>query len=240
MHNLCFYQDQITPTPALVQESKGSLQSILSELATQLCSLLKSNREDVTQIESARVLGNLTRNEKARKYFCKAKGLKLIVRILKNPATNHIYDLKACTIGILVNLLGDMENRLPLIQLKGPEILLNLLRDSLQQHEDWFMSTIICQAFWNLFIDTPHLEDLCGEAMLDELSDLLAEYLDEEKVMKNLQITGQHQMWEDFAVVSTDLLERLQSNYDQQSDGVFSLETSDLENDEDDVHIEGI
>ncbi|KAM7349358.1 armadillo repeat-containing protein 2 isoform 2-T2 [Cochliomyia hominivorax] len=239
LHNLCFYQDKITSTPAHVTESKGSLQSVLSVLAAQLCSILKTNREEVTQTEITRVLGNLTRNEKARKSFCKSKGLKLVVEILNNVATSQLYDLKACTIGILVNLLGDMENRLPLIQLKGPEILLQLLRDALQQHADWFLATIISQAFWNLFIDTPHIEDVCSETTLDELSDLLAEYLDEESIQRNNNDVLP-QMWEDFAIVSTDLLERLQSNYDQQSDGVVSLEASDFENDEDDVYIEGM
>ncbi|KAI8128073.1 Armadillo repeat-containing protein 2 [Lucilia cuprina] len=240
LHNLCFYQDKITSTPAHVIESKGSLQSVLSDLAAQLCSILKTNRDEVTQTEITRVLGNLTRNEKARKSFCKSKGLKLVVEILANDATRHLYDLKACTIGILVNLLGDMENRLPLIQLKGPEILLELLRDALQQHSDWFLATIISQAFWNLFIDTPHIEDVCSEVTLDELSDILAEYLDEEKILKNYNNESLPQMWEDFAIVSTDLLERLQSNYDQQSDSIVSLEASDFENDEDDVYIEGM
>ena len=216
------------------------MHSILPELSTYLCSILRSNRDETTQTEITRVLGNLTRNEKARKSFCKSKGLKLVVEILKANATDHLYDLKACTIGILVNLLGDMENRLPLIKLKGTEVLLNLLRDALQHHGDWFLATIISQAFWNLFIDTPHIEDVCSEATLDELSDILAEYLDEEKVLRNNCNANVPQMWEDFAIVSTDLLERLQSNYDQQSDGVTSLEASDMENDEDDVYIEGM
>lgn len=239
LHNLCFYQDKITSTPSHVIESKGSLQSVLSELAALLCSILKANREEITQTEITRVLGNLTRNEKARKSFCKSKGLKLVVEILNNAATSHLYDLRACTIGILVNLLGDVENRLPLLQLKGPEILLQLLRDALHQHADWFLATIISQAFWNLFIDTPNIEDVCSESTLDELSDLLAEYLDEEKILRNNN-DSLPQMWEDFAIVSTDLLERLQSNYDQQSDSVVSLEASDFENDEDDVYIEGM
>lgn len=212
----------------------------MPELAAQLCSILKSNRQELTQTEVTRVLGNLTRNEKARKTFCKSKGLKLVVEILNNSERIQLYDLKACTIGILVNLLGDTENRLPLIQLKGPEILLELLKDALQQHADFFLATIISQAFWNLFIDTPNIEDVCLETTLDELSDILAEYLDEEKILKIYENQPIPQLWEDFAIVSTDLLERLQSNYDQQSDSVASLEASDIENDEDDVYIEGM
>lgn len=240
LHNLCFYQDQMATTPSMAQESQGSLRSILPDLATQLCSVLKNSQDQMSQVEAARVLGNLTRNEKARKYFCRAKGLKLIVKVLNNPQTKEIHDLQACTIGILVNLLGDIENRMPFIHLKGPQILLDLLVDALKTHEDWFMSTIICQAYWNLFIDTPHLEDLCDESTLDDLIDLLSEFLDDDKLMQMDQVFTQHQVWEDFTMVSTYLLDHLQTHYGQQSEGVHSLEPSDLENDEDDVYIDGI
>ncbi|XP_013105207.2 armadillo repeat-containing protein 2 [Stomoxys calcitrans] len=240
LHNLCFYQDQITTTPSSVQEAQGSLRSVLPDLATQLCGVLKNAQDELSQVEAARVLGNLTRNENARKYFCRAKGLKLVVKILSNPQTKEIHDLQACTIGILVNLLGDIDNRMPFIQLKGPQFLLELLIDALKQNEDWFMGTIICQAYWNLFIDTAHLEDVCDDTTLDDLIDLLSEYLDDDKLLQMDQMFSQHQVWEDFTMVSSYLLDHLQSHYGQQSEGLQSEGASDLENDEDDVYIDGI
>ncbi|XP_073833289.1 armadillo repeat-containing protein 2 [Musca autumnalis] len=242
LHNLCFYQDQISTTPSMVQESKGSLRSILPDLATQLSAVLKNSQDEMSQVEAARVLGNLTRNEKARKYFCRAKGLKLVVKILSNPKTKEIHDLQACTIGILVNLLGDVENRMPFIQLKGPQILFDLLHDALKQREDWFMSTIICQAYWNLYIDSIHLEDMCHDNTIDDIIDLLSEYLDDDKLLQMEEMLNQHQVWEDFTMVSSYLLDHLQFHYHQQSEGVNSMEeASDVdENDEDDVYIEGI
>uniref|UniRef100_A0A1I8MQS6 Uncharacterized protein n=1 Tax=Musca domestica TaxID=7370 RepID=A0A1I8MQS6_MUSDO len=243
LHNLCFYQDQMASTTAatMVQESKGSLRSILPDLATQLSAVLKNSHDEMSQVEAARVLGNLTRNEKARKYFCRAKGLKLVIKILGNPKTKEIHDLQACTIGILVNLLGDIENRMPFIQLKGPQVLFDLLNDALKQREDWFMSTIICQAYWNLFIDSIHLEEMCDDNTIEDLIDLLSEYLDDDKLLHMDEMLNQHQIWEDFTMVSTYLLDHLQSHYQQQSEGINSMEASDMdENDEDDVYIEGI
>ncbi|XP_061387302.1 armadillo repeat-containing protein 2-like [Musca vetustissima] len=242
LHNLCFYQDQMATTPSMVQEAKGSLRSVLSDLATQLSGVLKNSQDEMSQVEAARVLGNLTRNEKARKYFCRAKGLKLVVKILSNPKTKEIHDLQACTIGILVNLLGDVENRKPFIQLKGPQILYELLHDALKQREDWFMSTIICQAYWNLFIDNINLEEM-GDAdhIIDDIIDLLSEYLDDDKLLQMDEMLNQHQIWEDFTMVSSYLLDHLQSHYQQQqgSEGLNSMEASDMD-DEDDVYIEGI
>ncbi|KAL9883391.1 armadillo repeat-containing protein 2 [Glossina fuscipes fuscipes] len=243
LHNLCFYQDKNIATPDLVMDSQGSLQSILPELTSDLCKSLKLCRDEMLQVEIARVLGNLTRNEKARKQFSAAQGLPVILQILNSPVNNEIYDLKACTIGILVNVLGDIENRKPFFDLKGPQILLVLLRHvTMQQAADWFLATIIYQAFWNLFIDTQHIEELCSSSILDELSDMLIDHLDEEKFAKTSTDDLPADVWENFALVATDLLERLQTNYDQLNGGsMLSLtNTNDYDNDEMDVYIERI
>uniref|UniRef100_A0A1A9WVC8 Armadillo repeat-containing protein 2 n=1 Tax=Glossina brevipalpis TaxID=37001 RepID=A0A1A9WVC8_9MUSC len=242
LHNLCFYQDKNSSSPALVMDSQGSLQSLLPELTNGLCKSLKYCREDMLQVEIARVLGNLTRNEKARKQFSTAQGLPVILQILSNPVNNEIYDLKACTIGILVNVLGDLENRKPFLELNGPEILLVLLRNVIVHHPaDWFLATIVCQAFWNLFIDTQHIEELCASSILDELSDLLVDHLDEEKYAKtSIDDDLPTDLWENFALVATDLLERLQTNYEQLNESMLSLTNNDGydDNDENDVYIE--
>ncbi|XP_053948495.1 armadillo repeat-containing protein 2 [Anastrepha ludens] len=212
LHNLCFYQEQ-NSTPAQVMVAKGSLQCVLGDLATALFYALKTCRDEASQVETARVLGNLTRNDKARRYFCRNGGLTLLVQQLSATNANQAYDFKACAIGVLVNLLGDAENRAPFMQHKGTELLYTLLGAALQE-EDWFLSTIICQALWNLLIDASDVADVCQEQVLDDVCDLLVDYLDEERLFEHS--TRPDAVWEGFAVVATDLLERIQASYDKQ------------------------
>ncbi|XP_017483499.1 PREDICTED: armadillo repeat-containing protein 2 [Rhagoletis zephyria] len=212
LHNLCFYQEQ-NNTPAQALTAKGSLQCVLGDLATALFYALKSCRDEASQVETARVLGNLTRNDKARRYFCRNGGLALIVQQLSATNTSQAYDFKACAIGVLVNLLGDAENRAPFMQHKGPELLHTLLGAALQE-EDWFLATIICQAMWNLLIDASNVADVCQEQILDDICDLLVDYLDEERLFEHS--TRPDAVWEGFAIVATDLLERIQASYDKQ------------------------
>ncbi|XP_039962584.1 armadillo repeat-containing protein 2 isoform X2 [Bactrocera tryoni] len=212
LHNLCFYQEQ-NSTPAQVLAAKGSLQCVLGDLATALYYALKTCRDDASQVETARVLGNLTRNDKARRYFCRNGGLTLVVKQLSAGAASQAYDFKACAIGVLVNLLGDAENRAPFMQHKGAELLYTLLAAALQE-EDWFLATIICQALWNLLIDANNVADVCQEQVLDDVCDLLVDYLDEERLFEHS--TRPDVIWEGFAVVATDLLERIQASYDKQ------------------------
>ncbi|XP_028897175.2 armadillo repeat-containing protein 2 [Zeugodacus cucurbitae] len=212
LHNLCFYQEQ-NSTPAQVLAAKGSLQCVLGDLATALYYALKTCRDDASQVETARVLGNLTRNDKARRYFCRNGGLALVVKQLSAGVASQAYDFKACAIGVLVNLLGDAENRAPFMQHKGAELLYTLLGAALQE-EDWFLATIICQALWNLLIDANNVADVCQEQVLDDVCDLLVDYLDEERLFEHS--TRPDVVWEGFAVVATDLLERIQASYDKQ------------------------
>nr|XP_014088411.2 armadillo repeat-containing protein 2 [Bactrocera oleae] len=212
LHNLCFYQEQ-NSTPAQVLAAKGSLQCVLGDLATALYYALKTCRDDASQVETARVLGNLTRNDKARRYFCRNGGLTLVVKQLSAGDASQAYDFKACAIGVLVNLLGDAENRAPFMQHKGAELLYTLLGAALQE-EDWFLATIICQALWNLLIEANNVADVCQEQVLDDVCDLLVDYLDEERLFEHS--TRPDVIWEGFALVATDLLERIQASYDKQ------------------------
>ncbi|XP_067635214.1 armadillo repeat-containing protein 2 [Eurosta solidaginis] len=255
LHNLCFYQEQNTGTPAQVLAVKGSLQCVLGDLATALFYTLKTCRDDASQVEAARVLGNLTRNDNARHYFCHNGGLELLIQQLSIKKNSEAYDFKACAIGVLVNLLGDIENRLPFMQYKGAELLHSLLAVALQE-EDWFLATIICQAFWNLLIDAHDVTDVCREQILDDVCDLLIDYLDEERLFE--QSTRPDLIWEGFTVVATDLLERIHASYDKQekeeaeaealqemqqkSNAIYGINDvkgdKEINDDEDDVYIE--
>ncbi|KAH8273267.1 hypothetical protein KR018_001046 [Drosophila ironensis] len=256
LHNLCFYQDKQPATHPLAQ---GSLQSLIDELSGSLAKVLAACQTSVTKVELARVLGNLTRNERARRCFCAAGGLPLMVQQLTKQAAGQDYELRTCAIGVLVNLLGDSEQRGPFLQLRGAELLSLLLRGSLEQ-EDWFLANIVCQALWNLLIDGQCAAKLCQSGIiLDEVSDLLADYLDEERLLsgdndnddldvnaepvaeENEPETEPDALWEDFALVATDLLERIQNNIDrqQQSQQSHQSAASHTDNEDDnDVFIE--
>ncbi|KAH8327455.1 hypothetical protein KR059_004114 [Drosophila kikkawai] len=252
LHNLCFYQDK---QAAIQPLAKGSLQSLIDELSASLAKVLASCQATATKVELARVLGNLTRNERARLCFCSSGGLPLIVQQLTKQAAGQDYELRTCAIGVLVNLLGDGEQRRPFLQLRGAELLSLLLRGSLEQ-EDWFLANIVCQALWNLLIDGQCAAKLCQNGnILDEVSDLLADYLDEERIPagdeddpgdnryeeeeKHAETdTEAHDaLWEDFALVATDLLERIQNNFDRQQQSQPSVPQTDNE-DDNDVFIE--
>ncbi|EDW65937.2 uncharacterized protein Dvir_GJ18620 [Drosophila virilis] len=279
LHNLCFYQDNQTATPTTTTTttttettttetttttipSPGSLQSLIAELSTALAGTLKRCQGQYvsTKVELARVLGNLTRNELARRRFCAAGGLPLMVQQLTRQANGQDYELRTCAIGVLVNLLGDGEQRAPFLQLRGAELLALLLRGALEQ-EDWFLANIVCQAMWNLLIDAQCATALCQSgSILDEVSDLLADYLDEERPIvgdeanedeiepgkikeSELDLESEPDaapdaLWEDFALVATDLLERIQNNFDKQQQRQATHIDNDDGNDNEDVFIE--
>ncbi|XP_064537102.1 armadillo repeat-containing protein 2 [Drosophila montana] len=268
LHNLCFYQDNQMETPTTTETtttttpSPGSLQSLIAELSTALAGTLKRCQGQYvsTKVELARVLGNLTRNELARRCFCTAGGLPLMVQQLTRQANGQDYELRTCAIGVLVNLLGDGEQRAPFLQLRGAELLALLLRGALEQ-EDWFLANIVCQAMWNLLIDAQCASALCKSgSILDEVSDLLADYLDEERPIVgdeanedevepgkdrepelDLQLepdAAPDALWEDFALVATDLLERIQNNFDKQQQRQATHIDNDDGNDNEDVFIE--
>lgn len=269
LHNLCFYQDKLSVepasgSPASTAPAAGSLQSLIDELSRSLAHALSrcQPRAVSTKVEIARVLGNLTRNERARRCFCAAGGLPLMVQQLTRHPSGQDYELRTCAIGVLVNLLGDGEQRAPFLQLRGAELLALLLRGALEQ-EDWFLANIVCQALWNLLIDGQCATTLClSGSILDEVSDLLADYLDEERLLASDELNddpevseqdasnqahlqldadaGPDALWEDFALVATDLLERIQNNFDRQQQqqerqvGQVGPVDNDDENDNDD------
>lgn len=254
LHNLCFYQDKQAAVQPLAE---GSLQSLIDDLSASLAKVLGNCQTSVTKVELARVLGNLTRNEQARRCFCAAGGLPLMVQQLTKQAAGQDYELRTCAIGVLVNLLGDGEQRGPFLQLRGAELLSLLLRGSLEQ-EDWFLANIVCQALWNLLIDGHCAANLCQSSnILDEVSDLLADYLDEDRLSpgdddndndeddpereaedldaSDTDPEAHDALWEDFALVATDLLERIQNNFDRQQQ---SLPQNADNEDDNDVFIE--
>ena len=61
---------------------------------------------------------------------------------------------------------------------------------------------------WNYLIDSPNIVGALGENETECIAGILSDYLDEETLFNGEQ---PDQMWEQFAIVATDLLERIQT-----------------------------
>lgn len=61
---------------------------------------------------------------------------------------------------------------------------------------------------WNYLIDSPNIVQSLGENETEFIAGMLSEYLDEETLFNGEQ---PDQIWEQFAIVATDLLERIQT-----------------------------
>lgn len=61
---------------------------------------------------------------------------------------------------------------------------------------------------WNYLIDSPNVVGSLGENETEFIAGMLSEYLDEETLFNGEQ---PDQIWEQFAIVATDLLERIQT-----------------------------
>ncbi|XP_070490786.1 armadillo repeat-containing protein 2 [Chironomus tepperi] len=199
LHNLSYYQYS---TEDINVNHPGSIIERMRDISAALCQIL-STGPVTAKSEAARVLGNLTRNSTARQSFCTSNGLKILVKCLQSDDT----ELVTASCGVLVNLLGDWERRASFKELNGIKILREILQ-SAAYNEDWLLSGMCCQAFWNFLIDSSNVVETLGESESDLLGGELAEYLDEERIFQG---NPPDQIWEQFAQVATDLLERLQS-----------------------------
>lgn len=168
LHNLSYYQygaDEATVN------HPGSIIERIKDICAALCQIL-NNGSHLAKSEAARVLGNLTRNSSARQTFCTSNGLKILVKCMQSEDT----ELVTTSCGVLVNLLGDWERRAPFKELNGIKILRQMLQKA-AMNEDWLLSGMCCQAFWNFLIDSNNVIETLGEYDADVLAGDLAEYL---------------------------------------------------------------
>lgn len=173
LHNLSYYQNALPDDHLNSHHPAGSIIERMKDISLALCQILHQGPA-ASRAESARVLGNMTRNQVARQSFCSSNGLKILTKCLQSEDI----ELVATSCGVLVNLLGDWERRAPFKELKGP----HLLRDVLQRaamEEDWLLCGMACQAFWNFLINSSNVVDTLGEEEADNLAGDLAEYLGE-------------------------------------------------------------
>jgi armadillo repeat-containing protein 2 len=168
LHNLSYYQ---YGTDDFNLNHPGSIIERIKDISPALCQILNAGPQ-LAKAEAARVLGNLTRNQAARQSFCASNGLKVIVKCLQSDDI----ELVATSCGVLVNLLGDWDRRAPFKELNGIKVLRGILQKA-AMNEDWLLSGICCQAFWNFLIDSSNVIETLGEHDADLLAGDLAEFL---------------------------------------------------------------
>ena len=165
------------------------------------------------QIESSRVLGNLTRSPAVRDTLSSASCWSAIVALLASEHRDLIYT----SVGVIVNMMSDGDKRASLRSLGGVAGLVRVLRECGEDTEspDWLLASLTCQALWNYSIDTTNLFDCMDKEELSELEVILVEYLDEDTIFGSQEELGAEEVpryheWEEFAKVGVNLLERLE------------------------------
>lgn len=137
------------------------------------------------------------------------------------------------TIGVFVNLLVDNKSRLMFKNKKGVKHFLGIL--NIHGHRDWVLAMLVCEALWNYSIDASNLNDIFSEEEVQELLGLLADSLgtyllvvlfqptcfvfsDEDRIFgvsgnandSDIFVTQEYMLWEEYASVATNLLEKIE------------------------------
>ena len=167
------------------------------------------------QIESSRVLGNLTRSKAIRDQLSVQSTWPAIVKLLASDQRDLVYT----NVGVIVNMMSDTDKRTSLKTMGGVTSLINVLKDcggSPESGCDWLLASLVCQAIWNYSIDTNNLFDCMDKEEISELEAVLVEFLDEETIFGSQEELAEDQVpsyqeWEEFAKVGVNLLERLES-----------------------------
>ncbi|XP_049541239.1 armadillo repeat-containing protein 2 isoform X2 [Anopheles darlingi] len=199
LHNLSYYYE-LNETQKTATNT-GSICQNWKAICGALCRILNSDHNP-TRSEVARVLGNMTRNSIIREAFYEENGLEILKRCISSNDDELI--VTAC--GVLVNVLGDLTRRVLFQEIDGPLMLRHILHRGVTKR-DWIMAGITCQAIWNYLIDAGDILQALSQVSIDYICEDLAEALDEETLFHGNKPDA---FWEDFALVATDLLERLQ------------------------------
>ena len=166
------------------------------------------------QIESSRVLGNLTRSRCIRDQLASGLTWPAIVKLLSSDQRDLVYT----NVGVIVNMMSDSDKRTSLKTMGGVTSLISVLRDCGGPPDtcDWLLASLSCQAIWNYSIDSNNLFDCMDKEDISELEAILVEFLDEETIFGSQDELSEEQVpryqeWEEFAKVGVNLLERLES-----------------------------
>ncbi|KAE8751573.1 hypothetical protein FOCC_FOCC001820 [Frankliniella occidentalis] len=193
--------------------------SHLMDISQALYTLLMSNLDECL-VEATKVLGNLTRSKPARDFLLETGGLNQLLKFLSTD--NH--ELLRSTTGVLVNLMADADKREALQRTQGISRLIAILL--YHGESDWQLSSLICQVLWNYCIDMANLNWL-GADQTNQLVEVLVDFLDDERLFgaknststndSSINDTGNgtistYQQWEEFAMIATNLLEKMESH----------------------------
>ncbi|RZB39285.1 armadillo repeat-containing protein 2 [Asbolus verrucosus] len=168
------------------------------------------NKECV--IESMRIMGNLSRSKITRDYIAASEVFQILINILEKADLT----LLKTTIGVFVNLMADNKSRNLFKNHGGVSKLISILSNYAQN--DWLLGMLVCQVIWNYCIDTMDLYELIPDDEIQQLLVILADYLDEEKLFgitessedADIYVTQEYLIWEEFAGVATNLLEKIE------------------------------
>ncbi|KAK4879012.1 hypothetical protein RN001_007158 [Aquatica leii] len=163
-------------------------------------------------IEAIRILGNLSRSKITRNYVIQQNLFNSLVKLLDEDEIN----LLKTTVGVFVNLMADNKTRLLFKNCGGTKRLIRILKKFGQC--DWALTMLVCQVLWNYCIDSINLYELISDSEMQELLTILADYLDEEKLFGITETTDDleiynspdYMIWEEFANVATNLLEKIE------------------------------
>lgn len=112
-------------------------------------------------------------------------------------------------------MMTDGKSRLIFQKKEGVYKLIDILNNFGQY--DWSLSMLVCQVLWNFCIDSVDLYELITEMEMQQLMAILVDYLDEEKLfgvsspeVVDSSLAQEYSIWEDFANVATNLLEKIE------------------------------
>ncbi|CAH0557514.1 unnamed protein product [Brassicogethes aeneus] len=168
------------------------------------------NKECV--VETMRILGNLSRSNISRSYITECEVFSILINLLDKVDLT----LLKTTIGVFVNLMSDNKSRKLFKTSGGVEKLIIVLKNYCER--DWVLGTLVCQTLWNYCINIGNLCQLISESEVQELLVILSDFLDEEKLFgisesapeTDLYVTQEYLIWEEFANVATNLLEKIE------------------------------
>ncbi|XP_050309639.1 armadillo repeat-containing protein 2 isoform X2 [Anthonomus grandis grandis] len=181
------------------------------DIAEGIMEYTRSRNSDCI-IETMRILGNLSRSKITRNYISETEIFNTLIHLLDTDEPT----LLKTTIGVFVNLMSDNKARKLFKNKAGVSKLVEILTKFCEN--DWSLGSLICQVLWNYCIDTVDLYELFSEGEIHQLLVLLADHLDEEKLFgidevtreMELFVTQEYLIWEEFANVATNLLEKIE------------------------------
>lgn len=136
-------------------------------------------------------MGNLSRSKVTRSYIAESEvfdslllllqkgNFLMLVSLHDNLCGKFLADptLLKTTVGVFVNLMSDNKSRVLFEKKHGVLKLITILKEYCEG--DWLLGNLVCQALWNYCIDTIDLNELLSESEIQQLLELLADYLGE-------------------------------------------------------------